>query len=100
MPNPSAVTLFGRVGPDTGYPAKCLANVDIQQITGYSVGYLDFEISRISGIWIVSISGIRPHIENGRISGPTLIFALVSLWLRSGYKKFIAFFSFSIKREN
>ena len=41
----------------------------------YQTGYLAFEMTLISGIRIVSISGIRPQpdIKKGRISSPTLV---------------------------
>ena len=52
------------VGPDI-WPT-----FDIRQFTGYPAS----KISRISCNRIVLISGIRPDIENDRISGPTLIY--------------------------
>ena len=65
--------LFGRI-PDiqlisnTGYPAS--ANVRYPahyRISGRKTGYPALEIGRISGIRIISISSIRPDIENGWI---------------------------------
>ena len=40
---------------------------DIRQLTGYP----ELEISRISGIRLVLLSGIRSDVENGRISDQT-----------------------------
>ena len=59
-----------RLISNDGYPvpANIWPTFDIRQITGYTA----LKISRVSGIRIVSISGFRPDIENGRISGPTL----------------------------
>ena len=54
-----------RVGPDIW------STFDIRKITGYPAGYLALNFRQISGIKIVSISGIRPDIENSRISGRT-----------------------------
>ena len=58
---------LGRV-PDSGYPADFkagypvlagyLSTFEFRQITGYRA----LKISLTSGIWIVSISGIRPDI--------------------------------------
>ena len=51
---------------------KVTFQVGLGRISGqHSISGKLPDISRISGIWIVSISGIRPEIENGRISGKT-----------------------------
>ena len=50
-------------------------------------GYLALEISRISDIWIVLISGIQPDIKNGRISSPTLLIKSSFKWLEDSDKE-------------
>ena len=62
-----------RVGPDTilaGYRISGQRRISGKyRISGRITRYTALKIRRISGIRIVSISGIQPVIENGRISG-------------------------------
>ena len=65
------------------YNSGYLANVRYPAnywVSGRIIGYPALKISRISGIWIVSMSSIRQNtrtdIRPNRISGPTLLFCI------------------------
>ena len=59
------------------------------------IGYLALEISRVSGNRIVSISGIQLDIENGQISGPTLV-TMILAHLLGGTVKYPATHSLTL----
>ena len=69
-----------RLISNDGYPVPAENLANVRYPANYRLsGYKALKISRISVIRILSISGIRPDIENCQISGPTLLFTTITL---------------------